>query len=132
MCLTATSGILIAERDIICFKNGKISLNTFDPPYNHFLYYKGKRTKEVMLYCARYSSSVYEGYHTYNKLSHAEDSARHVGIFIIPKGEKYIEGYFSDKPNRVSSSLIYFGEYNWWNRWRLKKKYGRNCLETLK
>src|SRR6187402_1329893 len=100
MCLTATSQLLTAAQDIICFKNGEINGTTFEPPYNDFEYHKGQRTNRVPI---KRGSHVYEGYHTYNNLKDAQDTSRNVGIFIIPKGELYIEGYFNGRDNRVSA-----------------------------
>ncbi len=48
--------------------------------------------------------TVNRGYHSYNRFHH--------GLFIIPKGTKYIDGWFNDCKgikNRVSSNIVYIG-----------------------
>jgi hypothetical protein len=102
-----------------------------------FTYKKGEETPFVPLrilevpYLRR--KEVNYGYHTFNNLvsTRVEPESWVKGIFIIPKDREYIDGFYVHEANRASSTLIYFGKYNWWNRFRLKRKYGWKCLDGL-
>ena len=144
MCMRTKDAIFkIAEKDIICYKRGYptvIGLGFSPIARGSFLYTLLNKTKIVKIdpcYNSYYKEyRIDEGYHSANTFVSLNNFSRNgdIGIFVIPKGTKYIDGFFDGNrycPNRVSESLIFFGMNNKLTRWRLKKKYGKNCLETL-
>lgn len=111
MCLTTNDPtIKVATEDIFVFKEcseidknyAKVSVAKED-----FTYEAGKATEKVHLKPIEYIGyfEVNEGYHSHNFPTKYAD-----GLFVIPKGTEYIDGWFNSTPsllNRVSSSLIF-------------------------
>lgn len=129
MCLDAENNkIKIAEQNIPCYKFGYLLSGIFQAPIQNFEYKKNKLQILVHINIdINNNRSVYAGYHTFNILTNAKcncSSTHGIGLFIIPKGTRYIDGNFHGWRNRVSETLIYVGRNNWWNRWRAKIKYG--------
>ena len=136
MCLRADDKtIYIADKDIVCYKLGKISkLGKLFSPITRttYGYTRNVPTEPVELYFGGYyEDQVNEGYHSATSLKSLSDTRsaygtyelrdRKAGVFIIPKGSKYIKGFFNNSiyPNYVSESLIYIGPNNLITKFRL-------------
>lgn len=129
MCLTTTNPeIKIAEDDIICFKTSysRYVDKCFVSAIRGFYYDINVVQEKVEVNAIKDKSldhgkeqvnplyMVEGGYHSYVKL---EDSIRigyeYSGVFIIPKGTKYIEGFdnVTDTQTRISEVIIYHNCY---------------------
>lgn len=129
MCLTTDrpADIKIADKDILCYKVTRathIGLGSNNYSFKSiygFVYKIGRSSKRITLspnnsyYGA--TTRVEEGYHSLHKLGDCEyvieALLKDYGLFIIPKGAEYIEGW--DNNSRgiaayVSSTLIYLGK----------------------
>lgn len=113
MCLTNASEIKTAEKNILVYKE----LHSFGfAPFQSYKYTKGLQKNNVKIVVNKFQK-VYEGYHSYNN----EESVcpqRNLNICIIPKGVKYIEGFYNsqlDVKNRVSENLYYVGKWTLMN-----------------
>lgn len=118
MCLSVDHGTTfkIAEKDITVFKVGKIRGDEFSSKYRGFIYRKGNIQNKVKLEFDEYvvseeSKYIYEGYHSYAKLSDAKMFKGTVAIFTIPKGTLHIEGIFIGTKCYVSETIIFNREY---------------------
>lgn len=138
MCLrTKDKSEKTAEKHIPVYKFGTTSiLLGFIPEFRTFSYGRYVKQKYVKLRPGvLYQGGAYivdEGYHSFNKLQDCKDASHRysdLGLFIIPKGAQYIDGVwdnFTWCDNRVSTTLIYLGKNNKFNRWIAKIFYGVN------
>lgn len=122
MCLSTNDPIIkIAEKSIVVYKHvTKKSYTTCSSHTKGYVYKLFRKCPIIDLhlryqyypfitplssYSPRYR--VYDGYHSFN-----EDNYMSNCVFIIPKGSKYIDGWFNDfsyELNRVSETIIYMG-----------------------
>ena len=131
MCLkTNTPEIKIAKADILCYKYGQQKPFILRAPHQKFTYLVGVKTKKTALMVQPTLMpyrlvpdddswrEVNQGYHS---LLHLIDVVKEkgpwdsIGLFIIPKGAKYVEGINNsklDQPAYVSSTIIYIGSPN--------------------
>lgn len=135
MCLHLLDNSVLkaAEEDITCYKVGKIREGKFTPYHRLFRYLKGVTTspvKIVPMAVGRFVGEevVFEGYHSFVDKSLAVLEAgefNDVGVFIIPKGVKYIKG--SDNGSSVeayvSEQLKWVDTIDW--KYRLKEKINK-------
>lgn len=134
MCLYVKNGqpAVIAENNIPCYK--VLFRGNKAEHYVHFVYKKWKINDNVALVAIPESDmyphssccSINEGYHSYVPGRATHDKKRH--LFIIPKGAYYYIGGVNTHPHfengYVSSTIIFVGKNNWWNRMVAKLKYG--------
>jgi hypothetical protein len=138
MCLkTKTPEILIADKDIICYKESTGLQKTggcyVSSPRN-YQYFPGEIAPIVELkadidlvfswdgiWPETGNYRVEEGYHSHVKNYSPGESA----VFLIPKGTKYISGWYNQNPmikNYVSETIIFIGRDNKKTRFKLKLK----------
>lgn len=120
----------IAVENMSCYKS--LDRGAKSQPQG-YVYKKGEiQTPVTLIITPRYGYdrigkrikgySIWEGYHSRNETSISKKSH----LFIIPKGAGYIVGGENSDilDNYVSTSIIYVGRNNWWNRYWQGKKYG--------
>jgi len=116
----------IAETNIVCYK----SLEKNRSLLRNFKYSRFFVNKKVLIYMTpglvRYSSNeINQGYHSRNSINRKTKSH----LFIIPKGTEYFEGTENSEnidfiDGYVSSTIIYIGKNNRFNRFIGKLFYG--------
>jgi len=139
MCLTTKDPIIkLAKKPIFCFKAGRFEDDNPDIIKGFSLgvdYVRGNVSPHVEIHIEeedprdadlilRENYTVEEGYHSFNKFRHIRKEMKYldVGIFAIPKGANYFDGYFNNNPkylNRVSSQIVYVCPATFWNRVKL-------------
>ena len=127
MCLrTKKLVIKLSKKDIYCIKacsRAPID-NTIGPFSGGTIYTVGETSNYESFGVTNRSNSIEvdEGYHTFNSFKQAEKvfgKSYSYGLFIIPKGTLYIDGYFNNEKykNRVSNYIRYISPYKpkkWW------------------
>lgn len=119
MCLTTSNPeVKVAQEDIEVYKSIVFSRNGFfGRLFNRrrgrsgltgHLYRRGEIQMNVRLYARPIRSGSYrvdEGYHSDVKRIYSSNA-----LFVIPKGTKYIEGWYNDttdRKNYVSETIIF-------------------------
>lgn len=128
MCLkTIDPEIKTATKSIICFKAANFIENQRIGPFNNNIYYReGEVTKDIDIKVDK-DDTVQHGYHSFNSYKDiCKEFSKYIekGIFIIPAGAKYFDGFYNDDNylNRVSSQIVYLGPATFFNR--LKSRLG--------
>lgn len=129
MCLTTNDPtIKKATKPIFCFKVGNLNENALGGFSNNTVYFPLQVSPEVKMdpliqYDGRTDVNI--GYHSFNIYKDAKDvfySRRDIGIFVIPLGVEYIDGYLGNgkRKNRVSAQIMYICPATFWNRLKVK------------
>ena len=134
MCLKTNNPIIkVAKKPIFCFKAGRFeddNCNILGGFSRDVSYEKGYVSPEEDItfeddeMSEFFSYRVEQGYHSFNAFRHMRKEMKYldVGIFAIPRGVNYIDGYYNNNPkylNRVSSQIVYVCPATFWNRVKL-------------
>lgn len=118
MCLTTRNPeIKVAEKDITVYKDGCLYKDglTFEVGHSNYEYEINKDQEPVVLTPIDQHDGTFtveEGYHSHARTRGAFSHSECNGKFVIPKGTKYIHGWYNDRssiPNYVSENIVYVG-----------------------